>query len=259
MIEEPYRWVEAIANRGEYIETQIATGSPIVALGYRDGILFLTLGKTRQKLFEIYDRIAMGAIGHPGDIERLRMAAIELASTEGFTRSAADVSLRRLAHYSLSPILKTAFEQVYGAPYLARLLFAEVGARQENDLFLRLDYDGAIATNNATFAQTRQDFGALSGARPSTELMENYLAAEHSAGATFERALKLALDAWTVGHLALGDAGVKELPVRDKILAERKERLRAAGIEAAVLDRDDKTAIRYRALSEPEIRSALGE
>ncbi len=259
MIEEPYRWVEAIANRAEYIETQIATGSPIVALGYRDGILFLTLGKTRQKLFEIYDRIAMGAIGHPGDIERLRMAAIELASAEGFTRSAADVTLRRLAHYSLSPDLKTAFEQVYGAPYLARLLFAEVGARQENDLFLRLDYDGAIATNNATFAQTRQDFGALSGTRPSTELMENYLAAEHSIGATFERTLKLALDAWTVGHLALGDAGVKELPARDKILAERKERLRAAGIEAAVLDRDDKTAIRYRALTEPEIRSALGD
>jgi proteasome alpha subunit len=187
------------------------------------------------------------------------MAAIELASTEGFTRSAADVSLRRLAHYSLSPILKTAFEQVYGAPYLARLLFAEIGEKQENDLFLRLDYDGGIATNNATFAQTRQDFGVLSGTRPSTELMENYLAAEHSPGATFERALKLALDAWTVGHLALGDAGVKELPARDKILAERKERLRSAGIEAAVLDRDDKTAIRYRALTEPEIRSALGE
>jgi proteasome alpha subunit len=259
MIEEPYRWVEAIANRAEYIETQLASGSPIVALGYRDGILFLTLGKTRQKLFEIYDRIAMGAIGHPGDIERLRMAAIELASTEGFTRSAADVSLRRLAHYSLSPVLKTAFEQVYGAPYLARLLFAEIGAKQENDLFLRLDYDGAIATNNATFAQTRQDFGVLSGTRPSTELMESYLAAEHSPGATFERALKLALDAWTVGHLALGDAGVKELPAREKILAERKERLRAAGIEAAVLDRDDKTAIRYRALTEPEIRSALGD
>ena len=88
MIEEPYRWVEAIANRREYIEGQLAPGSPIAALGYREGILFVTLGQTRQKLFEIYDRIAMGAIGHPGDIERLRMAAIELASTEGFTRSA---------------------------------------------------------------------------------------------------------------------------------------------------------------------------
>jgi proteasome alpha subunit len=259
MIEEPYRWVEAIANRAEYIETQLAAGSPIVALGYRDGILFLTLGKTRQKLFEIYDRIAMGAIGHPGDIERLRMAAIELASAEGFTRSAADVSLRRLAHYSLSPVLKTAFEQVYGAPYLARLLFAEIGAKQENDLFLRLDYDGAIATNSATFAQTRQDFGALSGTRQSTELMEKYLAGEHSAGATFERALKLGLDAWIVGHLALGDGGVKEIPAREKILAERKERMRGAGVEAAVLERDDKTAIRYRPLSEGEIRSGLGD
>ncbi|MEP6699134.1 MAG: proteasome subunit alpha [Verrucomicrobiota bacterium] len=257
MIEEPYRWVEAIANRGEYIETQLAAGSPIAAVGYRDGILLLTLGRSRQKLFEIYDRIAMGAIGHPGDIERLRMAAIELASTEGFTRAAADVSLRRLAHYSLSPVMKTAFEQVYGAPFLARMLFAEVGVTQDTDLFLRIDYDGAIETNGATFAETRQDFGALSSTRPSTELMETFLRAEHSADATFERALKVALDAWTVGHLALGDAGVKELPARDKLVAERKERMRAGGVEAVVLDRDDKTAIRYRSLTDAELKAAV--
>src|SRR5206468_5700751 len=180
MIEEPYRWVEAIANRREYIEGQLAPGSPIAALGYREGILFVTLGQTRQKLFEIYDRIAVGAIGHPGDIERLRMAAIELASTEGFTRAAADVSLRRLAHYSLSPVLKTAFEQVYGAPYLARLLFAEIGASSKEDLFLRIDYDGAIAADGATFAQARNDFAALSGTRQSRELMESFLQAEHA-------------------------------------------------------------------------------
>jgi len=259
MIEEPYRWVEAIANRGEYIETQLATGSPIAAIGYRDGILFLTFGRSRQKVFEIYDRIAMGAIGHPGDIERLRMAAIELASAEGFTRSAADVSLRRLAHYSLSPVLKTAFEQVYGAPYLARMLFAEIGDKQETDLFLRLEYDGAIATNSGNFEQSQQDFGVLSGTRQSTELMEKFLRAEHSAGATFERALKIAVDAWSVGRLALGDGGITELPARDKILAERKERLRTAGVEAAILERSDKSAIRYRALAEAEIRSALGD
>ena len=28
MIEEPYRWVEAVANRREYIEHQLAGGSP---------------------------------------------------------------------------------------------------------------------------------------------------------------------------------------------------------------------------------------
>src|SRR5207253_6130604 len=32
MIEEPYRWVEAIANRREYVETQLAAGSSIAAV-----------------------------------------------------------------------------------------------------------------------------------------------------------------------------------------------------------------------------------
>src|SRR5438128_9860219 len=145
----------------------------------------------------------MGAIGHPGDIERLRLAAIELASTEGFTRSNADVSLRRLAHYSLSPVLKSAFEQVYGAPYLARMLFAEIGPKQELDLFLRLDYDGAISTNTATFIQPHQDFAAISGTRKSTELMVTFLRPEHSTTATFDRAFRIAPHACSVGHLAL--------------------------------------------------------
>ena len=51
MIEEPYRWVEAIANRREYIEAQLAPGSPIAALGYRDGILFLTMSQTPSEDF----------------------------------------------------------------------------------------------------------------------------------------------------------------------------------------------------------------
>src|SRR2546430_4671359 len=85
MIEEPYRWVEAIANRREYIETQLAQGSPIAAVGYRDGIFFVTLGRARQKIFGIFDRIAMGAVGDPGDIERVAVGGIRLASTGGFT------------------------------------------------------------------------------------------------------------------------------------------------------------------------------
>src|ERR1700751_2888375 len=196
MIEEPYRWVEAIANRREYIEAQLASGGPIAAVSYNEGVLFVTLGRARQKIFEIYDRIAMGAIGHPGDIERLRMAAIELASTEGFTRSAADVSLRRLAYYSLSPVMKSAFEQIYGAPFLARLLFAEVGTRPEDDLFLRIEYDGAIATNGGQLAQTRRHFAVLSASQRSTELMEKFLKDVHRPYADFRSAVNSALDAW---------------------------------------------------------------
>ncbi|HEY5991570.1 MAG TPA: hypothetical protein VIU10_03245 [Candidatus Udaeobacter sp.] len=259
MIEEPYRWVEAIANRREYIEAQLAPGSPIAALGYRDGILFLTLGKTRQKIFEIYDRIAMGAIGHPGDIERLRMAAIELASTEGFSRSAADVSLRRLVHYSLSPVMKTAFEQVYGPPYLARMLFAEVGERPDDDLFLRVDYDGEIATNGATYAQARQDFAVLSGTRQSRELMEAFLKTQHAPDASFEAALNSALDAWSIGHMTLQTNDAKELPERAAVTKYRREQLANSGIEAALLERDASRAIRYRSLSDKELRSLIND
>jgi len=259
MIEEPYRWVEAIANRREYIEAQLAPGSPIAALGYRDGILFLTLGKTRQKVFEIYDRIAMGAIGHPGDIERLRMAAIELASTEGFTRSAADVSLRRLVHYSLSPVMKSAFEQVYGPPYLARMLFAEVGGRPEEDSFLGVEYDGEIATDGATYAQARQDFAVLSGTRQSRKLMEAFLKDQHAPDASFEVALNSALDAWSIGHMTLQTNDAKELPERAAVTKYRKEQLSNSGIEAALLERDSSRAIRYHSLSDTELRSLIHE
>ncbi len=258
MIEEPYRWVEAIANRREYIEGQLAPGSPIAALGFRDGILFLTLGQTRQKLFEIYDRIAMGAIGHPGDIERLRMAAIETASTEGFTRSAADVSLRRLVHYSLSPVMKSAFEQVYGPPYLARMLFAEVGASPENDLFLRVEYDGELASNGATYARERQDFAVLSGTRQSSELMEAFLKTEHKFDSGLEATVNSALDAWSVGHMFLQPGDAKELPGRNAIKQHCKEQLAVAAIEAAVLERDG-TTIRYRSLKDKELRSFISD
>lgn len=258
MIEEPYRWVEAVANRREYIESQLAGGSPIVALGYRDGILLVTLGRTRQKLFEIYDRIALGAIGHPGDMERLRMAAIELASAEGFTRSAADVSLRRLAHYSLSPVLKAAFEQVYGAPYLARMLFVEVGDKPENDLFLRVEYDGAIATNGSALGHAQQHFAVLSGSRQSTELMESYLQKEHAAGATLQSALAAAVDAWTIGKMAQDDEAARELPTAEVLAAAHAQHRTTHVIEAAVLERSDRTAIRYRALSDEETRATRG-
>src|SRR4029077_8461417 len=105
-------------------------------------------------------------------------------------RSAADVSLRRLAHYSPSPVMKSGFEQVYGPPYLARMLFAEVGGRPEDDLFLRVEYDGEIATNGATYARARQDFAVLSGSRESGELMEAFLKTEHEPDGSLDAAVK---------------------------------------------------------------------
>ncbi len=254
MIEEPYRWVEAIANRREYIEHQLASGSPIAALSYRGGILLFTLGRERQKLFEIYDRIGMGGIGHPGDIERLRMAAIELTSTEGFARSAHDVSLRRLANYSLSPVLKAAFEQVYGPPYLARMLFAELGRGDAPNSFLRLDYDGSIHTNGGAFGRAHEEFGVISGTPASTAKMEQFLRQQNLPAVSLDRALSLALDAWSIGHLSLAADPKDDLPSPDALAGHRTAQLAEASIEAAVLEHASPLPITWRTLRDAEIR-----
>ena len=257
MIEEPYRWVEAIANRREYIEHQLAGGSPIAALSYRDGILLFTLGRERQKLFEIYDRIGLGGIGHPGDIERLRMAAIEVTSTEGFARSADDVSLRRLANYSLSPVLKAAFEQVYGPPYLARMLFAELGRNGAPNLFLRLDYDGSIHTNGGAFGRAHEEFGVIAGTAPAAAQMERFLREKHTAHRPLDDALAIAADAWAIGHLALADEPHDALPAAEKIAVHLREQLATVSIEAAVLERTTGLPMTWRALPDQQIRTLL--
>jgi proteasome alpha subunit len=260
MFEEPFRFVEAIANRREYIEGQIASGSPLVALNYQGGILLFTLGRERQKLFEVYDRIAMGAIGHPGDIERLRMTAIELASTEGFTRSSGDVSLRRMANYSLSPALKAAFEQVYGPPYLARMLFVELGLEPAQNLFLRVDYDGAIQTNGSPLSRMRQEYAVLSGARLPAEQMEKFLSTNYRSGLSLDEALRLALDVWTVGYLLTDEENAPDnLPTEEALRTAQREQLANAAIEAAVLEYAAKSAVTYRMLTAEETRSLLPE
>jgi proteasome alpha subunit len=257
MHEEPFRWVEAIANRREYIEDQLAPGSPIVALTYRDGILMLTLSRERQKLFEIYDRIGMGGIGHPGDLERLRLAAIEVASTEGFARSADDVSLRRLANFSLSPALKAAFEQIYGPPFLARLLFAELGRRGAPNVFLRLEYDGSIRANGGSFGRSFEDFGVIAGRARAITQMETFLAGKGLANLGLEAALEVAANAWAVGHLAMSDDGENDLPTSAQIAQHRSAQIAGASIEAAVLEHKVPVAVTYRPLAEAEVRKTL--
>ena len=127
MTEEPYRWLEAISNRREYIRDQLKSGTPVFALSRPQGIILLGVGPKQSKVFEIYDRHAFAALGHPVDIERIRQAAIEAAHLEGFNRSSKDVTLRRLISFSLSGMLKNAFEQVFAPPLIVESIFAELG------------------------------------------------------------------------------------------------------------------------------------
>ena len=144
MTEEPYRWLEAVANRREYVRDQVRGGSPAFAVSLPDGILLLGVGGGQSKVFELFDRHALAGLGHPADIEKIRQAAIDAAHTEAFTRAPEDVSLRRLVSFGLSPQLKTNFEQIFTAPFLVELVLAELGATPDKDVLLRLHFDGAF-------------------------------------------------------------------------------------------------------------------
>jgi peptidoglycan hydrolase-like protein with peptidoglycan-binding domain len=146
----------------------------------------------------------------------------------------------------------TAFEQVYGAPYLARMIFAEVGAAPEGDLYLRVEYDGAIAAEGGV---KRAGFCAISGTARATELMEELLQRDHDPKATLHGAMKVALDAWSIGSMPPADDLPSGLPGRPALLAYRQEKLVSATLEACVLERSAATSIRYRQLAGDELQA----
>lgn len=152
MTEEPYRWLEAVENRREYVREQLKTGSPAFGVRLPEGLLLLGVGSGNSKVFELFDRHALAALGHPADIEKIRQAAIDAAHMEAFTRAPEDVSLRRLVGFGLSPQLKTNFEQIFSAPFLVELLLAELGSSPAQDVLIRAHFDGSFEIVNSAVA-----------------------------------------------------------------------------------------------------------
>jgi proteasome alpha subunit len=234
MFEEPYRWVEAIANRREYLEEQLIAGSPVVALPCREGILILTLSTGTQKLYEIYDRIVMGAIGHPADVERLRNMALDMAHIEGFNRSPADVTARRLVQFGLGPPVKQAFEEVTHAPFIIRLLIAELDHAGRRT-FLTLNFDGIF---------NEESIGALlapsseAGVRMESEFKKISNPADRPLREIFPSALKI----WGAG----------EKP-SEEVDAFLRQAIKERTIEAGLLSESVSGHSKYRPLPSDEV------
>lgn len=137
----PFDWQESIGHRSQYVENKLAQGLPVVAASVEEGVLLVAWRRNAQKIFEIYDRLAMAAIGQQSDVEALRTAAVEFAHREGFSRSESDVTIERLAG-ALSQPVKRAFGDLTVAPFVVKTLFAQVGARPGEDRLVVLGYDG---------------------------------------------------------------------------------------------------------------------
>lgn len=240
MIEEPYRWLEAISNRREYVREQLKGGSPVLGASLPSGLLLLGVGTGQSKVFEVFDRQAMAGLGHPSDIEKIRQAAIDSAHMEAFTRAPEDVSMRRLVSFSLSPQIKTNFEQIFNAPFLMELLFAELGSSPEADHLLRLHFDGSFQIQRGGVMVAAPDSEAESAAQ--TWLKQNITdQADRSSAA------EALLQAWWM----ITDKSItrENLPSE----SERREGWRSAiqdrGVEAGWLDRGSTRANRYQSLN----------
>ena len=86
MFDEPFRWMEAISTRHSYVQEKLKKGQPVLAVPYKEGSLVMGFTAQPGKIFEVYDRLALGSLGHPADLERLRMTLLDMAHVEGFNR-----------------------------------------------------------------------------------------------------------------------------------------------------------------------------
>lgn len=141
----PFHWQEAMGHRAEFVEGRLVAGAPILGVSVPKGVVLFTYRRYTPKTFEVYDRLALSAIGQQSDIEALRSAAIDFAHREGFTRSEADVTIRIVVQAVSSP-LKRAFADFNSAPFVVRALFAEVCRDEDHDTFALLNYDGDFRT-----------------------------------------------------------------------------------------------------------------
>ena len=260
MYEEPYRWVEAVGNRRQYLDDQLKEGTPVVGVAYERGILLMTMSKGTHKLYEIYDRLALGGMGHPADLERLRFNLLEMAHVEGFNRSVSDVTGSRLVKYGIAPVIKQAFEEVFKAPFIVKILLAELGQKSGKDGFLTINYDG-------TFEEKSQ-YAVLAATSAVEQKMIGYL--RQQSIVSLKDAADVAIRTWTVGdraqRLALEDGEDhdeaktgpdQQVTDAETLYAHLRRCMAEKTIECVLLDRQLQGPSKYRTLEADELRTVL--
>ncbi len=136
---------QLMKDRADYARKGIARGRSVVVLAYDDGIVFATENPSRalHKISEIYDRIALGAVGKYNEFENLRVAGVRYADLRGYSYDRADVNARGLAN-AYAQTLGTVFT-TESKPLEVELVVAEVGATSADDQIYRISYDGSVA------------------------------------------------------------------------------------------------------------------
>ncbi len=264
MYDEPYRWIEAVANRRQYLDDQFIHGSPLVGISCAQGVLLLTFNRGTEKIYEIYDRIALGGMGHPADLEKLRFTLLDMAHVEGFQRSPSDVTASRLLKNGLAPVIKPAFEEIMRAPYIVKILLVELGTSQDRDHLFTMDYDGMFAE--------QREFGVLSASSSSGDRLS---AEWKSFGvvASLSSALEIGLRLWGVASLLQDSSTSPEVKIEEKdkpsstspsetpeeaeVTTRIREMLANETLECVLLDRESGKMETYRSLGQSDLQPLI--
>ncbi len=242
MFDEPFRWMEAISTRHSYVQAKLKKGQPVLAVPYQGGALMMGFTAQPGKIFELYDRIALGSLGHPADVERLRMTLLDMAHLEGFNRSEKDVTIARLLQFGIAPAIKQNFEEVMRAPYLVKLLFAEIDFDNQA-VFFRLNYDG--------HSEMFKKGAVISGNDKESEWIQKQIEQTDFASLSLEKALIEACHLWEEGK----KQGAPESEDDEDPPVGLAEAFDQWTLEAAVLSTETERKALYRRVTPDEIES----
>jgi proteasome alpha subunit len=171
-------------DKSDYARKGIKRGKSVIALNYRDGVLFVAENPstTLHKISEIYDRMAFAGVGKFNEFESLRMHGIRQADLRGWSYSRDDVSARGLAN-SYSQILGQIFTEAM-KPFEVEILVAAVGEDEDANELYHILYDGSVADED--------NYVAMGG---QAEELSSHLATNFNPGATLEEAVRLGVQA----------------------------------------------------------------
>lgn len=243
MFEEPFRWMEAVSTRHSYVREKLSSGQPVIAVPFEGGALMLGFSPQAGKIFEVYDRIAMGGLGHPADVEKMRMTLLDMAHLEGFNRSAQDVTIARLLQFGIAPALKQNFEEVQRAPYLIKLLLLELDPEGRSH-FYRLNYDG--------YWETLKKGGCIAGEEKVVEWIDKKIEETPFATFTLDIALAEVCKLWETGRNQKSTEEGSDEGNNETVIG-LKEAFEKWSLEAAVLCASTSRRSIYRTLNPQEI------
>jgi proteasome alpha subunit len=217
---------QLMKDKGDYARKGIARGKSVVALEYRDGILFIAENPsaTLHKISEIYDRIAFAGVGRFNEFEQLRIGGIRVVDLKGFSYSREDVTAKSLAN-AYSQTLGNIFTSEV-KPYECEILVAAVGERPGDNELFHVTFDGSVSD--------RENWVAMGG---QSEALDGYLREHFSSDNGFKMRAAVKL-----GHDALAAVEAKPMPSKN--------------LEVAVLDRT-RGRRKFRRLTDEEVGAAL--